>query len=151
MRWKLVLEGTDEFGPTHRSELEIDKNLERLSAGEIGFSVEDGKAIMAHLQQVVVKQQCEAYVLTSRFCTDCKGFRHHPEREFVVSVDTAHVRTSRAEAGRNFEIVVARCGRGGRGSRPGRYFTTADTSKRELQSRTLQALQSEGYMRAAAR
>jgi hypothetical protein len=100
---------------------------------------------MAHLRQVVVKQQCEAYVLTSRFCTDCKGFRHHPEREFVVSVDTAHVRTSRAEAGRNFEIVVARCGRGGRGSRPGRYFTTADTSKRELQSRTLQALQSEGY------
>ncbi len=35
--------------------------------------------------------------------------------------------------------------RGGRGSRPGRYFTTADTSKRELQSRTLQALQREGY------
>jgi hypothetical protein len=68
-----------------------------------------------------------------------------PEREFVVSIDTAHVRASRAEAGRNFEIVVARCGRGGRGSRPGRYFTTADTSKRELQSRTLQALQSEGY------
>ena len=32
----------------------------------------------------------------------------------------------------------------GRGSRPGRYFTTADTSKRELQSRTPQALQSEG-------
>jgi hypothetical protein len=68
-----------------------------------------------------------------------------PEREFVVSIDTAHVRASRAEAGRNFEIVVARCGRGGRGPRPGRYFTTADTAKRELQSRTLQALQSEGY------
>ena len=70
---------------------------------------------------------------------------NEPEREFVVSIDTAHVRAGRAEAGRNFEIVVARCGRGGRGSRPGRYFTTADTSKRELQSRTLQALQSEGY------
>ena len=68
-----------------------------------------------------------------------------PEREFVVSIDTAHVRASRAEASRNFEIVVARCGRGGRGSRPGCYFTTADTSKRDLQSRTLQALQSEGY------
>ena len=61
MRWKIMLEGTDEFGSTHRSELEIDKDLERLSAGEIGFSVEDGKAIMAHLQQVVVNQQCEAY------------------------------------------------------------------------------------------
>jgi hypothetical protein len=50
MRWKIVLDGTDEFGSTHRSELTIDKDLERLSAGEIGFSVEDGKAIMAHLQ-----------------------------------------------------------------------------------------------------
>jgi len=64
MRWKIVLEGTGEFGSAHRSELTIDKDLERLSAGEIGFSVEDGKAIMAHLQQVVVNQQCEAYVLT---------------------------------------------------------------------------------------
>jgi hypothetical protein len=270
MRWKIVLEGTDEFGSAHRSELAIDKDLERLSAGEVGFSVEDGKAIMAHFQQVVVNQQCEAYVLTSRFCMDCKRFRrikdcgkrkirtvfgcvevrnprimncqrclphfcdawtvlrdicpdqatpelmersarlgsllpyrkaaevmaeflpikptesfvtlrhrtlklgerlderarerawfeppstaerrqmelnlpNDPEREFVVSIDTAHVRASRAEACRNFEIVVARCGRGGRGLRPGRYFTTADTSKRELQSRTLQALQSEGY------
>ena len=62
-----------------------------------------------------------------------------------MSIDTAHVRVSRAEAGRNFEIIVARCGRGGRGSRPGRYFTTADTSKRKRQSRTLEALQSEGY------
>ena len=266
MRWKIV-----KFGSTHRSELAIDKDMERLSAGEVGFSVEDGKAIMAHLQRVVVNQQCEAYVLTSRFCTDCEGFRrikdyskrkirtvfgcvevrnprimncqrcmphfcaawtvlrdicpdqatpelmersarlgsllpyrkaaevmaeflpiqstesyvtlrnrtmklgerlderarerawfeppsmaerrqielnlpNDPEREFVVSIDTAHVRASHAEAGRNFEIVVARCGRGGRGSRPGRYFTTADTAKRELQSRTLQALQREGYV-----
>jgi hypothetical protein len=77
MRWKIVLEGTDEFGSAHRSELTIDKYLERLSAGEIGFSVEDGKAIMAHLQQVVVNQQCEAYILASRFCTDCEGFRAH--------------------------------------------------------------------------
>ena len=59
-----------------------------------------------------------------------------PEREFVVSIDTAHVRASRAEAGRNFEIVVARCGRGGRGSRPGRYFTTADTAKRPFAMRS---------------
>jgi hypothetical protein len=45
MRWKIVLEGTDEFGSVHRSELEIDKDMKRLWAGEIGFSVEDGKAI----------------------------------------------------------------------------------------------------------
>jgi hypothetical protein len=59
------LEGRDEFGSAHRPELAIDKDLECLSAGEVGFSVEDGKAIMAHFQQVVVNQQCEAYVLTS--------------------------------------------------------------------------------------
>ena len=75
MRWKIVLEGTDEFGSAHRSELTINKDLERVSAGEIGFSVEDGKIIMAHLQQVVVSQQCHAYVLASRFCADCEGFR----------------------------------------------------------------------------
>ena len=62
MRWKIVLEGTDEFGSAHCSELTIDKDLERVSAGEIGFPVEDGKTITAHLQQVVVNQQCEAYV-----------------------------------------------------------------------------------------
>jgi hypothetical protein len=68
MRWKIVLEGTDEFGSArHRSELTIDKNLERLSAGEIGFSVEDGKAIMAHLQQVVVNQQWEALRFSEPF------------------------------------------------------------------------------------
>ena len=55
MRWKIVLEGTHEFGSAHRSELTIDKDLERLSAGEIGFSVEDGKAIMAHLNSPVRK------------------------------------------------------------------------------------------------
>ena len=51
MRWKIVLEGTDEFGSAHRSELTINKDLERVSAGEIGFSVEDGKIIMAHLHR----------------------------------------------------------------------------------------------------
>jgi hypothetical protein len=69
-----------------------------------------------------------------------------PKREFVVSIDTAHVRCSRSEKARIFEIAVARCGRGRRGSPPGHYFATADTSKHELRSRTLQALQREGYV-----
>jgi hypothetical protein len=87
MRWKIVLEGTDEFGSAHRSELTIDKDLERLSAGEIGFSVGDGKAIMAHLQQVVVNQQCDAYVLTRRFCMDCvsNGSRREALRVSTLS------------------------------------------------------------------
>ncbi len=69
-----------------------------------------------------------------------------PEREFVVSIETAHVRCSRSEKARIFDIAVARCGRGRRGSPPGHYFATADTSKHELRSRALEALQREGYV-----
>ena len=271
MRWKITIEGMDEFGGRENVEMVVEKEFSGLSKGEIGLSISNGKAIMARLQQLVVKQQCEAYVLTSRYCSDCQTFRrikdygkrkirtvygrvevsnprimncrrclpyfcdasavlrgicpdqatpellelsarmgslmpyrkgadvlaeflpipstesfmtlrhrtmklgerldekardrawfeppsssehqqaeldlpNDPEREFVVSIDTAHVRGSRSETARIFEIAVARCGRGRRGSPPGHYFATADTSKRELCSRTLQALQHEGYV-----
>jgi len=55
------------------------------------------------------------------------------------------VRGADPKAARNFEVVVARCGRGGRGSQPGHYFVTATTSQREMLGRTLRALQAEGY------
>lgn len=241
-----------------------------MTAGAVGLSIEDGKTIMAHLQQVIVKQQCESYVLVRRFCMDCERFRrikdyskrkirtvfgcvevrnprilncqrcvpyfrdasavlrdfcpdqatpelmersarlgslmpyrkaadviaeflpikstesfvtvrhrtlalgkrldekardrarfdppnsdeseqieldlpNDPEREFVVSIDTAHIKSAAEADGRTFEIAVARCGLGLRGSAPGHYFVSADTSKQELRFRTLQALQSEGY------
>ena len=271
MRWKVTIEGMDEFGGRDTAEMVIEKEFNRLSKGEIGLSISDGKSIMACLQQVVVKQQCEAYVLTSRYCSDCETFRrikdsgkrknrtvfgrvevsnprimncrrclpyffdasavlrdicpdqatpelmelsarmgslmpyrkaadvlaeflpipstesfmtlrhrtmkvgerldekardrawfeppsssehkqteldlpNDPEREFVLSIDTAHVRCSRSEKAQIFEIAVARCGRGRRGSPPGHYFVTVDTSMRELRSRALQALQHEGYV-----
>jgi hypothetical protein len=271
MRWKITIEGMDQFGGRDTAEMVIEKEFSRLAKGEIGLTLSDGKTIMAGLQQFVVKQQCEAYVLTSRYCTDCQTFRrikdygkrkirtvygrvevsnprimncqrclpyfcaasavlhdvcpdqatpelmelsarmgclmpyrkaadvlaeflpipstesfmtlrhrtmklgerldgkardrawfeppssaehkqaeldlpNDPKREFVVSIDTAHVRCSRSEKARIFEIAVARCGRGWRGSPPGHYFATADTSKDELRSRTLQALQREGYV-----
>lgn len=75
MRWTITIEGTDEFGSAHRSEIAIEKNMDRPAAGAIGFSIEDGKAIMAHLQKTIVKQQCETYVWTRRFCMDCERFR----------------------------------------------------------------------------
>jgi len=271
MRWKITIEGLDEFSGCGAAEMVIEKPFNRLSEGELGLSISDGKSIMVLLQQLVVKQQCEAYVLTSRYCTDCQTFRrikdygkrkirtvygrvevsnprimncrrcvpyfgdasavlrdicpdqatpelmelsarmgslmpyrkaadvlaeflaipstesfmtlrhrtmklgerldekarqrawfeppsssehkqveldlpNDPEREFVVSIDTAHVRCSRSEKARTFKIAVARCGRGRRGSPPGHYFATADTSKREIRSRALQALQHEGYV-----
>jgi hypothetical protein len=69
----------------------------------------------------------------STSCASCGGI-HCGRDDFVGMSQTVHRPRPYCSSGR-----------GGRGSRPGRYFTTADTSKRELQSRTLQALQSEGY------
>lgn len=74
MRWKIMIEGLDEFSGCGTAEMVIEKPFNRLSEGELGFSVSDGKSIMALLQQLVVKQQCEAYVLTRQYCTDCKTF-----------------------------------------------------------------------------
>lgn len=57
------MKGTDEFGVEHRSEMALEKDLNSLTTGAVGLSIEDGKTIMAHLQQVIVKQRCETYVL----------------------------------------------------------------------------------------
>jgi hypothetical protein len=66
-------------------------------------------------------------------------------KEFVISIDTAHIRGADPNMARNFEIVVARCGRGGRGDVGGRYFVTSNTDQSEIRDRSLQALRSEGY------
>ena len=66
-------------------------------------------------------------------------------REFVISIDTAHVRSADPKSARNFELVVARCGRGGRGEAGGRYFVTAGADQYALRDRALHALGQEGY------
>ncbi len=61
MRCKITIEGIDEFGGCEAAEMVIEKEFSRLAKGEIGLTLSDGKTIMACLQQLVVKQQCEAY------------------------------------------------------------------------------------------
>ena len=73
------------------------------------------------------------------------GMPDDPLREFVVSIDTAHIRSADQKMARDFEVVIARCGRGGPGMPPGHYFATSNTSQGEVRARTLQALQFEGY------
>jgi hypothetical protein len=75
MRWKITIEGLDEFSGRGVIEMVIEEDVGRLSKGELGLTIADGKSIMACLQQLEVKQQCEAYVLTSRYCTDSETFR----------------------------------------------------------------------------
>lgn len=66
-------------------------------------------------------------------------------KEFVISIDTAHIRSAERNSARNFELVVARCGRGGRGDAGGRYFVTGSTRQSAIRDRTLHALQKQGY------
>jgi hypothetical protein len=65
--------------------------------------------------------------------------------EFVFSIDTAHVRSAEPMSARNFELVVARCGRGGRGKPGGRYFVTGSTEQHAIRDRALHALEEVGY------
>lgn len=66
-------------------------------------------------------------------------------KEFVVSIDTAHVRSAEPNSARNFELVLARCGRGGRGESSGRYFVTGSADEMAIRDRTLHTLRREGY------
>ena len=75
MRGKITIEGMAELGGRDAAEMVIEKDFGRLSKGEIGLTIADGKTIMGLLQQLVVKQQCEVRVLTSRYCSDCQTFR----------------------------------------------------------------------------
>lgn len=58
MRWKISTEGSDEITRGHRFEFEIEKSLDDLATGSLGFSIEEGEAIMASLQRHIVEQQC---------------------------------------------------------------------------------------------
>ena len=50
MRWKITIEGLDEFGGRGATEMVVEKDFGRLSKGEIGLTIADGKSIMACLQ-----------------------------------------------------------------------------------------------------
>ncbi|AGS25645.1 hypothetical protein REMIM1_PE00563 (plasmid) [Rhizobium etli bv. mimosae str. Mim1] len=66
-------------------------------------------------------------------------------KAFVISIDAAHVRSIEPNSARNFALVVARCGRGGRVETDSRYFVTSSTEQHAIRDRALHALQEIGY------
>lgn len=82
MEWTVTIEGCDEFGVVHRAQLQIEKGFERLTAGEIGLSIDDGKRINTFLQDLVVKQELAAYALPHRICPSCEHFR--PVKDYTT-------------------------------------------------------------------
>ena len=53
MRWMVTIQGMDEFGGHATVEMVIEKKFDRLSKGEIGLSISDGKTRMARRSWLV--------------------------------------------------------------------------------------------------
>ena len=43
MVWMITIEGRDEYGEVQRAQLRIEKGFDKLTSGEIGLSIDDGK------------------------------------------------------------------------------------------------------------
>jgi hypothetical protein len=68
-----------------------------------------------------------------------------PEREFVLSIDTAHIPQIRGRETRSFEAVICHASRGGVGSDRGILFAFSGTSRKRMQAEGLLALKRLGY------
>jgi hypothetical protein len=68
-----------------------------------------------------------------------------PEREFVLSIDTAHIPQVRRHETRSFEAVICHASRGGIGSDRGILFAFSGTSRKRTRAEGLLALKRLGY------
>lgn len=68
-----------------------------------------------------------------------------PEREFVLSIDTAHIPQVRGHETRSFEAVICHASRGGVGSDRGSLFAFSGTSRKRMRAEGLLALKRLGY------
>ena len=82
MEWTMTIEGRDEYGEVQRAQLRIEKGFDKLTSGEIGLSIDDGKRIMSTLQEFVVKQELATYALARRVCASCERLR--PVKDYTM-------------------------------------------------------------------
>jgi len=73
MEWTMTIEGRDEYGEVQRAQLRIEKRFDKLTSGEIGLSIDDGKRIMSTLQEFVVKQELATYARRGGSAPHAKG------------------------------------------------------------------------------
>ena len=62
MHWRITVEAVDPTGEEYRKEFLVEKNLDELTDGRIGFSIDDGKTVMAEIQKAVVQRELELWV-----------------------------------------------------------------------------------------
>ena len=67
MHWRITVEAVDPTGEEYRKEFLVEKNLDELTDGRIGFSVDAGKTVMAEIQKAVVQRELELWCATGAF------------------------------------------------------------------------------------
>ena len=82
MEWTMTIEGRDEYGEVQRAQLKIEKGFDKLTSGEIGLSIDDGKRIMSTLQEFVVKQELATYAQARWVCASCERLR--PVKDYTM-------------------------------------------------------------------
>ena len=73
MHWHITVEAVDPTGEEYRREFHFEKNLDGLTDGRIGCSIEDGKGIMGEIQKAVVQRELDLWVRYRRVCQCCGG------------------------------------------------------------------------------
>jgi len=73
MHWWVIIEAIDPTGDTYKKEFQFEKDLDQLSDGHVGCSVEQGKMIMAEIQKIVVEREVALWIAYSRVCHSCAG------------------------------------------------------------------------------
>lgn len=73
MHWRITVEAVDLTGEEYRQEFLFEKDLDGLTDGRIGCSIEDGKEIMREIQKAVVQRELDLWVRYRRICQCCGG------------------------------------------------------------------------------
>lgn len=71
MHWRIILEAVDPTGGEYSREFLIDKDLDGLADGNVGRSIDDGKAIMKQIQKIVVERELDLWTRYCRACPSC--------------------------------------------------------------------------------
>ena len=105
MHWRITLEAVDPTGDDYRKEFMVARNLDELTEGKVGFGIEDGKSIMAQIQQIIVERELDLWVRYRRACPNCSGqlpLKDYRERTLLTVFGPVSLRVPRL-------LVCQRC------------------------------------------
>lgn len=98
MHWRIILEAVDPTGDEYSREFLIDKDLDGLADGNVGCSIDDGKAIMKQIQKIVVERELDLWIRYRRACPSCNGLlpiKDYQSRKLLTVHGTVSVKFPR--------------------------------------------------------